>query len=45
MIEFREGEKFCRWNGVLMTQENYEDLFGVVCDPQLYDDKFVENAS
>ena len=29
MIEFREGDKWCRWNGVLMNPKNHKKLFGV----------------
>lgn len=29
MIEFKEDEPYCRMNGVLMSPENYMDLFGV----------------
>ena len=28
MIEFIKGEKYCRWNGTLMTPENCFTLFG-----------------
>ena len=29
MIEFRDGEKWCRWNGTLMSPKNCKKLFGV----------------
>lgn len=29
MIEFREGDDFCRWNGILMTPEKCKELFGI----------------
>ena len=29
MIEFRKGEKWCRWNGTLMSPRNHKKLFGV----------------
>ena len=29
MIEFIKGEKFCRWNGVLMSPEKCIEVFGV----------------
>lgn len=29
MIEFREGEPRCRWNGILMTDRNHRKLFGI----------------
>lgn len=29
MIEFRKGEKYCHWNGILMTPEKCKELFGV----------------
>lgn len=28
MIEFRKGEKWCRWNGILMSPTNHKKLFG-----------------
>ena len=28
MIEFVEGENWCRWNGILMTPRNHKKLFG-----------------
>ena len=38
MIEFKDGEKFCRWNGILMTPEKCIELFGTDGEPQLSDD-------
>lgn len=29
MIEFRKGDKWCRWNGFLMSPKNTKKLFGV----------------
>ncbi|MBP5457622.1 MAG: hypothetical protein J6Y37_14115 [Paludibacteraceae bacterium] len=29
MIEFRKGEEWCRWNGILMNPKNHKKLFGV----------------
>lgn len=28
MIEFRKGERWCRWNGILMSPTNHKKLFG-----------------
>ena len=38
MIEFVEGEKFCRWNGTLMSEKNYKKLFGIDGEPDVADD-------
>ena len=29
MIEFRKGESWCRWNGILMSPEKCIELFGI----------------
>lgn len=29
MIEFNDKDKYCRWNGTLMSPENHKKLFGV----------------
>ena len=36
-IEFIEGEKFCRYNGVLMTPEKHKDLFGFYGEMEEYE--------
>lgn len=42
MIEFIKGEERCRWNGILMTSDNHEKLFGIhECEPIIEDD-FIE---
>lgn len=38
MIEFIKGEKFCRWNGVLMSEENHKKLFGIDGEADISDD-------
>ena len=29
MIEFNDKDKYCRWNGTLMSPENHKRLFGI----------------
>lgn len=29
MIEFKDKDKYCRWNGTLMSPENHKKLFGI----------------
>ena len=36
-IEFIEGEKFCRYNGILMTPKNHRDLFGFYGEMEEYE--------
>ena len=41
MIEFRPNEKFCRWNGILMTPETCIDLFGVE-EEVIFEDGYID---
>ena len=42
MIEFRKGERWCRWNGILMSPSNHKKLFG--CEEEIWveDDYIVD---
>ena len=44
-IEFMEGESYCRWNGILMTNENYKKTFGISKeDEPIIEDKYIDTA-
>lgn len=40
MITFRQNEKYCRWNGVLMDEPTCKSLFGIeyddLCEGETY---------
>ena len=38
MIEFIDGEDWCRWNGLLMSPEEYLRQFGIDGEPSISDD-------
>ena len=40
MIEFIDGEDYCRWNGILMSPENHKDLFGIENEIEVLNEDF-----
>lgn len=38
MIEFIDGENWCRWNGLLMSPDEYDKQFGIDGEPNISDD-------
>lgn len=43
MIEFIKDEPHCRWNGVLMSEENQLKLFGVSIDDVINNQIYIAN--
>ena len=41
MIEFINGEPFCRWNGTLMNEKNHKKLFGVQYELDMFEDDII----
>lgn len=41
MIQSVEGELYLRYNGVLLTNSNFYNLFGTECDMEVYSEDFI----
>lgn len=40
-IEFRKGEKYCRFDGILLNEENCEKLYGFPGEVEIFDDNMI----